>query len=92
VTLAAYLVPQVMAYAEVAGLPPLVGLWSVVGPMLHAASTALMTAAAASVVAAGQRARFANAAAVLAMAVGAICLLGWIGRLGFSPTCCLGRC
>jgi MFS superfamily sulfate permease-like transporter len=51
-----------------------------------------MTAAAASVVAAGQRARFANAAAVLAMAVGAICLVGWIGRLGFSPTCCLGRC
>jgi sulfate permease, SulP family len=29
VTVAAYLVPQVMAYAEVAGLPAAAGLWSV---------------------------------------------------------------
>jgi sulfate permease, SulP family len=29
VTVAAYLVPQVMAYATVAGLPPLVGLWTI---------------------------------------------------------------
>jgi MFS superfamily sulfate permease-like transporter len=42
-----------------------------------------MTATAVSVVTAGQRTSLANAAAVLAMAVGAICLLGWIGRLGF---------
>ncbi|MFA6575449.1 MAG: SulP family inorganic anion transporter, partial [Nocardioides sp.] len=28
VTVAAYLIPQVMAYAEVAGLPPVVGLWA----------------------------------------------------------------
>ena len=42
-----------------------------------------MTATAVSVVAAGQRTSLANAAAVIAMAVGAICLLGWIGRLGF---------
>ena len=27
-TVAAYLVPQVMAYATVAGLPPVVGLWA----------------------------------------------------------------
>ena len=26
---AAYLIPQVMAYAEVAGLPPVVGLWAI---------------------------------------------------------------
>ncbi len=28
VTIAAYLVPQVMAYAAVAGLPPVAGLWA----------------------------------------------------------------
>jgi SulP family sulfate permease len=32
VTVAAYMVPQVMAYAEVAGLPPIAGLWSAVAP------------------------------------------------------------
>ena len=30
VTVAAYLIPQVMAYAEVAGLPAVVGLWAAV--------------------------------------------------------------
>ena len=34
VTLAAYLVPQVMAYAEVARLPAVVGLWACVGALL----------------------------------------------------------
>ena len=33
VTVAAYLVPQVMAYAEVAGLPAIAGLWAIVGPL-----------------------------------------------------------
>ena len=32
-TVAAYLIPQVMAYAEVAGLPPVVGLWAIIGPL-----------------------------------------------------------
>jgi hypothetical protein len=41
-----------------------------------------LSATAVSVVAAGQRVRFADAAAVLAMAVCPICLVGWIGRLG----------
>lgn len=26
--------PQVLAYADVAGLPPVVGLWAIVGPLL----------------------------------------------------------
>ena len=34
VTVAAYLIPQVMAYAEVAGLPPVVGLWAIMAPLL----------------------------------------------------------
>ena len=60
VTITAYLVPQVMAYAEVAGLPAVVGLWASVGALLAYAAlgsspqlsvgpestTALMTAAA----------------------------------------------
>lgn len=33
VTVAAYLVPQVMAYATVAGLPPVVGLWAARAPL-----------------------------------------------------------
>ena len=33
VTVAAYMVPQVMAYAVVAGLPPVVGLWALVAAL-----------------------------------------------------------
>ncbi len=32
-TVAAYLIPQVMAYATVAGLPPVAGLWAAIVPM-----------------------------------------------------------
>jgi high affinity sulfate transporter 1 len=97
VTVAAYLVPQVMAYAEVAGLPPVVGLWAIVGPLLVYAvlgssrqlsvgpesTTALMTAAAIGAVAAGDPDRYAALAAALCLVVGAYCVLGWAGRLGF---------
>jgi sulfate permease, SulP family len=97
VTVAAYLIPQVMAYAEVAGLPPVVGLWAIVGPLLVYAvlgssrqlsvgpesTTALMTAAAVGSIAAGDPARYAALAAALSLVVGALCVLGWAGRLGF---------
>ncbi|CAI9414275.1 SulP family inorganic anion transporter [Nocardioides sp. T2.26MG-1] len=97
VTVAAYLIPQVMAYAEIAGLPPVVGLWAIIGPLLVYAvlgssrqlsvgpesTTALMTAAAVGSVAAGDPERYAAIAAALSLVVGAICLGGWIGRLGF---------
>jgi sulfate permease, SulP family len=97
VTVAAYLVPQVMAYAEVAGLPAVVGLWAVAGPLLVYAvlgssrqlsvgpesTTALMTAAAIGALGAGDPDRYASLAAALAIAVGVICLLGYVGRLGF---------
>ena len=33
VTVAAYLVPQVMGYAQVAGLDPVVGLWAIMGSL-----------------------------------------------------------
>ena len=97
VTVAAYLVPQVMAYAQVAGLPAAVGLWSAVGSLVVYAilgssrqlsvgpesSTALMTAAAVSVLVSGNQQRYAETAATLAIAVGALCVLAWLARLGF---------
>lgn len=97
VTVAAYLIPQVMAYAEVAGLPPVVGLWAIVEPLLVYAvlgssrqlsvgpesTTALMTAAAVGAIAVGDPERYAALAAALALVVGGLCLLGWAGRLGF---------
>jgi SulP family sulfate permease len=97
VTVAAYLVPQVMAYAEVAGLPAIAGLWAAAGPLLIYAilgssrqlsvgpesSTALMTAAAVTVLVAGDQQNYAATAAALAVAVGAVSLLCWLARLGF---------
>ncbi|MET7772744.1 sulfate permease [Nocardia sp. NPDC005366] len=96
VTVAAYLVPQVMAYATVAGLPPVVGLWATIGPLavyvLLATSrqmsvgpestTALMTAVALAPLAAGDPERYAALAAVLALIVGGLCLVGALARLG----------
>ncbi|MFF4388361.1 SulP family inorganic anion transporter [Streptomyces sp. NPDC001552] len=97
ITVAAYLVPQVMAYAGVAGLPPVVGLWAVLPAMaLYALSgtsrllsvgpestTALMTAVAVGPLAAGDPARYAALAAALALVVGLLCLVAWAVRLGF---------
>ena len=93
---AAYLVPQVMAYAEVAGLPPQTGLWSCLGSLgVYAvlgssrqlsvgpeSTTALMTAAAVAPLAAGDPARYAALGAGLALIVGVLCLLGGLLRAG----------
>ncbi|MFI0265770.1 SulP family inorganic anion transporter [Streptomyces luteogriseus] len=97
VTVAAYLVPQVMAYAGVAGLPPVAGLWAILPALtLYAllgssrllsvgpeSTTALMTATVVGPLAAGDPARYAALAAALAIAVGLLCLLAWAARLGF---------
>jgi len=96
-TVAAYLIPQVMAYAGVAGLPPVAGLWAAFPPLLVYAllgssrslsmgpesTTALMTAAAVGPLAAGDPARYALLAAALAVGVGLLALLAWLVRLGF---------
>ncbi|MCC2591926.1 sulfate permease [Tessaracoccus sp. OS52] len=98
VTVAAYLVPQVMAYAVVAGMEPVVGLWASIGPLVVYAvlgssrqlsvgpesTTALMTAAAVGglIGSVGQD-RAADVAAALALAVAAVCVAGWLARLGF---------
>jgi SulP family sulfate permease len=97
VTVAAYMVPQVMAYADVAGLPAIAGLWAAVAPLVVYAilgssrqlsvgpesSTALITATAVGVLVAGDQQNYAGTAAALALAVGAICLICWLARLGF---------
>jgi SulP family sulfate permease len=97
VTVAAYLVPQVMAYAGVAGLPAVAGLWAALPPLAIYAvlgssrlvslgpesTTALMTAVAIGSLATGNPARYAALAASLAFVVGVFALLAWLVRLGF---------
>jgi SulP family sulfate permease len=95
ITVTAYLIPQMMAYAEVAGVPPEATLWAAVGGLTVYAfvgssrqlsvgpesTTALMTATAlGSLVAAGEDR--VPLAAALALMVGVCCLIGWVLRLG----------
>lgn len=96
-TVAAYLIPQCMAYAELAGVAPVAGLWAILPPMLLYAligsspqlsvgpesTTAVMTAAAIAPIAAGDPLAYASLASLLALAVGLICLVGAWTRLGF---------
>jgi len=97
VTVAAYLVPQVMAYATVAGLPPVVGLWAALVPLAVYAllgssrqlsvgpesTTALMTATALAPLAVGDPGRYAGLAAAVAMMVGGFCFVAGLLRIGF---------
>lgn len=97
VTVAAYLVPQCLAYGELAGLPPVTGLWTILPAMLlyplvgrspqlsvgPETSTALMTAAVVAPLAAGDPGRYAAMASLLALLVGLLCALGAVLRLGF---------
>ncbi len=97
VTITAYLIPQVMAYAEVAGLPAVVGIWASVGALLGYAlvgtspqlsvgpesTTALMTAAAIAPLATASSARYADFSAALCLVVACYCLIGWLGGLAF---------
>jgi sulfate permease, SulP family len=96
-TVAAFLVPQVLAYAGVAGLPAVTGLWAALAALGCYAllgssrqlslgpesTTALLTASTVGPLAAGDPHRYAAIAAALAVLVGAICLLGRLARLGF---------
>lgn len=96
-TVAAYLVPQVMAYASVAGLPPVAGLWAILPALgVYAflgssrllsvgpeSTTALMTATVVGPLAGGDAERYAALAATLAVVVGVLFALAWLARLGF---------
>jgi sulfate permease, SulP family len=97
VTVAAYLVPQVMAYAQVAGLRPAAGLWAAVPALVIYAilgssrslslgpesTTALMTAAAIGPLAARDSSRYAALAGSLALLVGLMAVTAGTVRLGF---------
>ena len=97
ITVTAYLVPQVMAYSALAGLPPESGLWViVVGFVLYAvlgssrllsvgpeSSTALLTATALAPLAGGDPVRYAVLAASLALMVGVFAFAAAVLRLGF---------
>jgi len=97
ITVAAYLIPQVMGYSQVAGLPAYTGLWAIMASLTIYAiigtsrqlsvgpesTTALMTASVIGPMAAGDPARYAALVAALAVMVGAIALVAWVVRLGF---------
>lgn len=96
VTVAAYLVPQCMAYGELAGVGPIAGLWAIMPAMLLYAvlgsspqlsvgpesTTAIMTAAVVGPLA-ESASDYALLAAMLALLVGLICIGGAIAGLGF---------
>lgn len=96
-TVTAYLVPQVMAYAVIAGLSPVQGLWSaLIALPLYAllgtsrwlsfgpeSSVAVMTAAVIAPVVTAGRAEPAAVAAALAVAVGVVGLVATALRLSF---------
>lgn len=98
ITVASYLVPQVMAYATVAGVPPVAGLWAALPALViyallgssrslsmgPEATTALMTAIAVGPLAAGNSARYAELATTLALLVGFMGVAAWMLRLGFA--------
>ncbi len=97
ITVGAMLVPQAMAYALLAGLPPEVGLYAATIPVIAyalfgssrqlavgpVAIVSLLTASALAPVVADGTAGYLAAAAVLALMVGVIHLVMGAGRLGF---------
>jgi SulP family sulfate permease len=97
IVVAMMMIPQGMAYALVAGLPPVVGIYaSIVPPILYAlfgssmtqsvgpmAITSLMTAAALAPLAAAGSGLYTVLAAQLALISGAVLLLCGLLRIGF---------
>ena len=97
ITVTAYLVPQCLAYSELAGASPVSGLWVAVFAMVIYAllgtsrqlsvgpesATAIMVAAAVAPLAAGDPARYIALSTGLAVIVGLLCIAAWAVRLGF---------
>ena len=97
VTVGAMLVPQAMAYALLAGLPPAIGLYAATIPVVAyalfgtsrqlavgpVAIVSLLTASALAPLVAEGSAGYVSAAALLALLVGVVHLVLGLGRLGY---------
>ncbi len=93
----AVLVPEGMAYASLAGMPPETGLFAALAPLLAYAvlgtcrqltvgpssAIAAYSAAAVAQVALGDGGRFIALSALLALLVGGLCLAAGLARVGF---------
>lgn len=96
IAVAAYMVPQVMAYTALVRVPPVVGLWTALAGLLAYAALgsspvlsigpestiALMAGAAIAPLAGGNPDRAIALAAALSLVVGGWCLVGRVLRLG----------
>ena len=97
IAVAAYLVPQCLAYARLAGLPPVTGLWAALPALVvyallgtsrvlsvgpESASALLVGTAVATLTRSGSISA-PTAAAAIALAVGVLAVLAWVARLGF---------
>ncbi|MDA0267629.1 MAG: sulfate permease [Cyanobacteria bacterium] len=96
-TVAAYLIPQCMAYGELAGVSPVAGLWAILPAMViytllgsspqlsvgPESTTAVMTAVAIAPLANPDGSDYGLLAALLALIVGLVYVLGYLTRLGF---------
>ncbi len=97
ITVAALAIPSAMAYAELAGLSPVAGLYALLLPAVAYAllgssrqlivgpegALSLLVVAAVAPLAAGSASAYALLAAVLAILVGAIAVVGRLIRLGW---------
>src|SRR5215475_5922508 len=95
VTLAAYAIPVALAYAELAGLPPQVGVYGyLLGGLGYAllgssrqlaigptSAISLMVAGTVGAMADGDALRYAQIASLAAFTVGILCLIAWLLRL-----------
>ena len=96
VTILAVIVPQGLAYGELAGLPPVAGLYAALLPLLlypifassrrlmvgPESGLAILTASALAPLAAAHTSDYAALAAMLALLMGAMMILGGIFHLG----------
>ncbi len=96
VSVVAYLVPQVMAYTALVGVPPVAGLWTALAALIVYAAMgssrvlsvgpestiALMAGTAIAPLAGGDPDRAVALAAALSLIVGGWCVVGRLARLG----------
>lgn len=97
ITLTAFAIPELMAYAQLAGLPPEYGLYAgIVAPLVYclfgtiremnigpSSSEAILTAAMLGMLVGIDNARYASLAALTVLMAGSLAIIARIFRLGF---------